>query len=125
MLKKTITYTDYNGIERTKDFYFNISKAEVLELEMTTPGGYLNLLENIINTKDTQSLYKWITELIKKAYGVKDNDGDKFVKNQAVLDDFLQSEAYSEFMVELVSDDKAASDFVNAIFPTDNTLKSV
>ena len=74
MFKKTITYLDYNGQERTEDFYFNLSKSEMIMLESTTPGGYVAMLQRIIDSKDNTALMKTFTDLIKMSYGVKSDD---------------------------------------------------
>lgn len=119
MLKKTITYTDYNGTERTEDFYFNLSKAELLEMQMGTNGGYNEMLVSVIQAKDTAQLIKIFKELILKAYGEKSLDGKRFVKSKELSDEFAQTEAYSSLFMELATDDKAAADFVNGIVPSD------
>lgn len=119
MLKKTITYTDYNGVERTEDFYFNLSKAELAEMELGTAGGYAGMIQAIIDAKDQPSLVKIFKELILKAYGEKTPDGKRFVKGREVSEAFEQTEAYSSLFIELASDDVAAAEFVNGIMPAD------
>ena len=117
MLKKTIEYTDYNGVERKEDFYFNLNKAELMEWEFSKSGGLKNRLEQIIATQDIPAIAAVFKEIIVKAYGVKSPDGKRFIKNQEVLDEFVQSEAYSNLYMELSTDEKAASDFINAVIP--------
>lgn len=117
MIKKTITYTDYNGIERKEDFYFNLTKAEVMELEMSTQGGLAEMIQRIVAAQDQPAIIKIFKELIVKAYGVKSPDGKKFIKNQEVVDDFVQTEAFSELFMELATDADAAAKFVNGIVP--------
>lgn len=117
MLKKTIKYVDYNGVERTEDFYFNLSKAEVAEMELSADGGYGAMIENIVNSKDNKQILATFKELILKAYGEKSPDGKRFIKNKEVSEAFSQTEAYSELFMELALDEKAASDFVNGILP--------
>jgi hypothetical protein len=117
MLKKTITYTDYNGTERTEDFYFNLSKAEILELEMSTSGGFSEKLQRIISAKDTPTLVEIFKDLVLSAYGVKSPDGRKFIKNDEVRNDFKQTEAYSELFMELSTNAEKAAEFVNGIIP--------
>ena len=119
MIKKTIAYTDYNGVERKEDFYFNLTKAEVMELEMSTKGGLAEMIQRIVAAQDQTAIIKIFKELIIKAYGVKSPDGKKFIKNQEVVDDFVQTEAFSELFMELASDSDAASKFVNGIIPAD------
>ena len=121
MLKKTITYTDYNGIERTEDFYFNITKAEAIEMEMTTTGGMSAMIEKIISTQDTPALFKLFKDMILKAYGEKSPDGKTFMKSEAISDAFSRTEAYSELLTELVTDADKASEFVNGIIPKVDT----
>lgn len=117
MLKKTIKYTDYEGVERIEDFYFNISKAELAEMELSTKGGMVKRIERIVAAKDNKKIVEIFKEFILKAYGVKSADGKRFIKSQEVLDEFTQSEAYSELFMELATDDKAAADFINGIVP--------
>lgn len=119
MFKKKITYTDYNGQERTEDFYFNISKSELIMLESSTPGGYTAMLQRIIDSKDNISLMKVFTDLIKTSYGVKSEDGKHFVKNDQVVEDFINSAAFDQMFVEFFTSETAASEFANGIIPKD------
>lgn len=119
MLKKTITYTDYNGQERTEDFYFNLSKAEIMEMELSTVGGFGEMLQRIIAAQDGPTIVKIFKELVLKAYGEKTPDGKRFVKSDELREAFAQTEAYSNLFMELATDSKAASDFVNGVIPAD------
>lgn len=121
MFKKRITYTDFNGQERTEDFYFNLSKSEMIMLESTTPGGYAAMLQRIIDSKDNTSLMNAFTDLIRMSYGVKSEDGKHFVKNEKVVDDFLNSAAFDQMFTEFFTDENAASDFAKGIMPMDIT----
>ena len=124
MLKKTIKYTDYNGRERSEDFYFNISKAEIAEMELTTQGGLQNMLSRFIKAEDQPSLFKVFKEFILKTYGEKDVDGKRFIKNNGELAKaFVETEAYSELFIELISSPNAMSDFVLAVIPADMAAK--
>lgn len=117
MLKKTISYTDYDGNERTEDFYFNLTKAEVAEFEHSESGGLSKILQKIIAEKDNKRIIALFKDLILRAYGEKSNDGKRFIKNQEVRDAFSQTEAYSELFMELASNAEAAAAFVNGITP--------
>ena len=117
MLKKTISYTDYDGNPRTEDFYFNLNKAELTEMEMSFNGGLVKVIEKIIAAQDSERLIKIFKDLILKAYGEKSNDGRRFIKNQEVRDNFAQTEAYSVLFMELATNDVAAAAFVNGITP--------
>ena len=117
MLKKTITYVDYNGAERTEDFYFNLSKAEVMEMEMSTSGGLAEMIKKIVAAQDAPAIIKIFKDLILKAYGEKSPDGKTFMKSEEISNAFSRTEAYSELLTELVSDADKASEFVNAIIP--------
>lgn len=125
MLKKTITYTDYNDVQRTEDFYFNLSKAELMEMELGISGGYSEMVTKIINTKDLPSLIKIFKELVLRAYGEKTADGKRFVKSPEISEAFAQTEAYSNLFMELATDDVAAAEFVNGIVPADLNTKNV
>lgn len=119
MLKKTIEYTDYNGVTRKEDFYFNLSKAELTEMQLTTKGGFAEMIEKIIETKDQASMIKIFKDLIFKAYGEKSEDGKRFIKSQEISEAFSQTEAYSILFMELASNDKEASAFINGVVPSD------
>ena len=120
MLKKTITYSDYNGVERTEDFYFNLSKAEVMEMEMSTSGGLAEMITRVVSAQDTPSIVKIFKDLVLKAYGVKSPDGRRFMKSEELSAEFSQTEAYSILFMELATDAKAAADFVNGVIPNEN-----
>lgn len=120
MLKKTITYNDYNGVERTEDFYFNLSKAELMEMEMSISGGLTEMIEKIVATKDAPAIIKIFKELVLKAYGEKSADGKRFEKkNGALAEAFAETEAYSQIFMELATDADKAAEFVNGIMPRD------
>ena len=124
MLKKTITYTNYNGIELTEDFYFNLSKAEVMEMEMSTSGGLAEMITRIVAAQDAPAIIKIFKELILKAYGEKSPDGKRFIKSNELSEAFSQTEAYSELFMELASNADAASAFVNGIILVDGKANS-
>lgn len=117
MIMQTITYTDYNGNERKENFFFNLSKAELMEMEASKKGGLSNYIQSIIEAQDVTQLMGLFKELIIKSYGVKSPDGKRFIKNQEVVDEFIQSEAYSELYVMLATDEQKATAFVNGIIP--------
>ena len=119
MLKKTITYVDYNEVERTEDFYFNLSKSEIAEMELSTTGGLSESIKKIISAQDTPSIIKIFKELILKAYGEKSADGKRFVKSEELSRDFSQTEAYSVLFMELASKSDEAANFVNGIIPAE------
>lgn len=119
MVKKTITYVDYNDNERTEDFYFNLSKAELMEMELSISGGLTEKIQSIIAAQDTPAIIKIFKELILKAYGQKSPDGKRFIKSQEIQDEFSQTEAYSQLFMLLATDEKEAADFVNGIIPQD------
>lgn len=118
MLKKSITYTDYDGNERTENFWFNLSKAECMEMELSTSGGMQQLIEKIISEKDQAQLVKMFKEIILKAYGEKSPDGKHFFKSPEISAGFASTEAYSELFMELATNSEAASEFMNAVLPT-------
>ena len=117
MFKKTVTYEDYKGNTRTEDFYFNLNKAELVELELSTKGGLTVMMDRIIAAQDNATLFKIFKDLVSKSYGVLSDDGRKFIKNQEVLDDFMQTEAYSIIFSELATNAEAAAEFFNNVIP--------
>lgn len=118
MLKKTVTYIDYNGVERTEVFYFHYNEAEILDMEMSTEGGFAERIQKIIDAKDQVSLMQVIKKFVIDAYGVKSEDGKRFIKNDTVRTEFLESPAYSQIWMELVMDDEVAADFINNVIPS-------
>jgi hypothetical protein len=117
MLKKTMTYVDYDGNERTEDFYFNLSKAELTEMEVSEQGGLVKTLHKIIAEKEAKRIVEIFKELVLNAYGVKSPDGRRFMKSPEIRDSFAQTEAYSDLFMSLASDAEAAAAFVNGIIP--------
>lgn len=117
MLKKTITYTDYNGAERTEDFYFNLTKAEVMEMELSVNGGYSEMIKTIVAAKDAPTIMKTFKTFIAKAYGRKSLDGVRFEKSPELSKAFMETEAYSVLFMELCTDADAAAKFVEAVLP--------
>ena len=124
MLKKTITYTDYNGVERKEDFYFNLTKAEIMEMEMSISGGLTEMINRIVAAQDAPAIIKIFKELVLKAYGVKSPDGKRFIKSDELATEFAQTEAYSQLFMELATDADAASAFVNGIVPNVEGMES-
>lgn len=122
MLKKAITYTDFNGAEQTEDFYFNLTKAEVTEMDVCYDGGLAAMIEKIEKTHDNKVIVEVFKDLIRKAYGEKSIDGKRFMKNKEITDSFTATEAYSELFMEFLMDPDSATDFINGIIPqvTDN-----
>ncbi len=118
MLKKTITYEDYNGNSRTEDFYFNLNQAEITEMELSVDGGLVEMIRRIVAAQDGKQIIATFKDLILRAYGQKSPDGKRFVKSQELRDEFSQTEAYSKLFMELATDANAASAFVNGIIPT-------
>lgn len=118
MFKKTVTYTDYDGVERTETFYFNLSEAEIVEMELGTEGGWRERMQRIIDSKDAPTIMREFKKLIMLSYGIKSDDGRRFIKSEDISRDFTQTEAYNQIFMELVTDAKAAADFANGIAPS-------
>jgi hypothetical protein len=123
MIKKTVTYNDLNGNERTETFYFHFYESEILEMEMSVDGGFAERIQRIIDAKDQPSLIRVIKKFVLDAYGVKSDDGKQFIKNDAVRAAFVQCPAYSKIFMELVLDDTAAADFVKGVVPAELTSR--
>lgn len=124
MLKKTIKYIDFDGNERSDECYFNLSKSELTEMEMSENGGFDKYIEKIVETKDTKRIYQMFKEIVLMSYGEKSYDGKHFVKKKTVdgqvirlRDEFEQTGAFDELMMELLSNEKASADFINHVVP--------
>lgn len=117
MLKETITYTDYNGVERTEDFFFNLSKAELMEMELGTTGGLTEMIRKMVASQDAPAILKTFKKLLLQAYGEKSADGKRFIKSEELSTAFAQTEAYSQIFMKLTTDETAMSNFINGIVP--------
>lgn len=117
MLKETMTYTDFNGIERTEDFYFNLTKTELTKMELTTAGGLAERIQKIVAAQDAPAIMEVFEDLILKAYGVKSPDGKRFEKSKELSAQFAQTAAYDQLFMKLATDADAAAKFVNGIVP--------
>ena len=117
MLKLTRTYTDFNGVTRTEDFYFNLTDAELAEMELSIDGGLGEMINRIVAAKDGRQIITLFKDIILRAYGEKSSDGRRFEKNQKIRDGFSQTQAFSDLFMELATDADAAANFVNAIIP--------
>lgn len=119
MFKYTKTYKDYNGVDRTEDFYFNLTKAEVFEMELSIEGGLGERIDRIIKSQNVPAIIKTFKDLVLKAYGQKSPDGKRFIKNDALREEFEQCPAYSDIFMELSTDAEKASEFIIGIVPAD------
>lgn len=118
MYKRTIKYIDYDGNERTEDFYFNLSKAELMEMEMSIDGGMKAMLEKIISAQDTKKIIEMFKNILLKSYGEKSDDGKRFIKSPELSKAFTETEAYSILFMELAHDAGKAAEFINGIIPS-------
>lgn len=119
MLKKKMTYKDYDDVERTEEFHFNLSKAELTEMNLGKTGGLTNIIERITQTQDIPKVMELFKEIILKSYGEKSLDGRRFIKTAQLTEEFTQTEAYSQLYMELATDSKAAAEFIKGIVPSD------
>ena len=125
MLKKTVTYIDFDGNERTEDFFFNLTEQEIAEMELSTEGGLGNFINKAVAAKSQVELIELFKKLILAAYGVKSADGRRFVKNDTVREDFMSTQAFSDIYMELVQDADKASAFFNGIVPKEKNKAPV
>ena len=117
MLKKLIKYTDYDGRERSENFYFYLNKAELMEMELGVDGGMQQMIQLIIDKQDIPKIMDAFKKIILRAYGEKSPDGRRFIKSKELSEAFSQTEAYSNLYMELVTDARAAAAFINSIVP--------
>lgn len=125
MLKKQITYTDYNGITRTETFHFNLNKAELVKMDLLTEGGMEERINKMIESKDHKEIVELLDSIIMKAYGEKSSDGKRLNKSDEISAAFAQTEAYSELFIELMSDADATAKFIAAIVPQEVPTEAV
>lgn len=124
MLKKVFKFTDFKGNEREETHYFNLSKAEAMEIEMSTSGGLTTMINRIVAAQDTPEIIKVFKSLILKSYGEISDDGRRFMKSEELSKAFSETEAYSQLFMELGTDSKAAAAFVNGIVPQDDAVSN-
>jgi len=117
MYELPIKYTDYNGVEREEIFMFNMTEAEIQEMNLSINGGMAALMTQIANTRDVAQLVRIFKDMILKAYGQKSTDGKRFIKSQELRDAFEQCPAYSELFMQLSTDNVAAARFLKNIMP--------
>jgi len=119
MFKRDVTYEDFNGKEVTETFYFNLSKRELIQLEVEYKGGIQETLQRIIDTEDNKTLVAEFQRIVILAYGVKSDDGRRFIKNDELREEFSQTAAYDSLFMELATNSDSASVFINGIIPKD------
>lgn len=117
MFKRTETYTDYNGVERTEDFYFNLTESELVEMEIGTAGGLAETVRALIASKDVKTVIAIFKDLVFKAYGEKSPDGKRFMKSYEISKAFSETEAYNQIFMDLATNADAAAAFINGIIP--------
>lgn len=120
MLKETIKYTDFNGVEREEDFYFNLTKAEITEMEMSVDGGLVERINKIVQAKDAKEIVKIFKTIVLDAYGEKSADGRRFIKTPELREAFSQTMAYSNLFMELATNDVKAAAFIKGIMPKES-----
>ena len=117
MVVEKIKYTDFNGVEREEEFMFNLTEAEITEMELTTEGGLSDSIKKIVSAQNTPQIIETFKMLLLKSYGVKSADGRRFVKSEELSKEFTQTNAYSQLFMKLATDDKSAVAFINGIIP--------
>lgn len=117
MFQEKITYTDYDGVERTETFYFNLSRAEITELQLTYPGGYAEHIEKVTESRDRPAIVKMFKDLIFRTYGEKSEDGRRLVKSEELSRAFIETPAYDELFMRIASDPDYATRFVAGVMP--------
>lgn len=133
MLKKTIKYTDFDGNEVSEDFYFNLTKAEVAEMELaqttlgadgSATGGMKSMLESIVASGSGKRIIDVFKEILSKSYGIRSEDGKRFIKTPRLFEEFTQTAAYSEFFMQLVTEADAAAEFIKGVLPAELSTPS-
>lgn len=125
MLKKVFKYTDFNGEVQEEAFYFNLSKAEAIELEVSEDGGLSNTLRKMVASNDNREILRMMKEIVTLAVGVRSEDGRRFIKNEDIRNDFMQSPAYDELFMELMTNPNAGAEFIKGVLPADLDLDNL
>lgn len=124
MIKWPITYTDYNGEEQTDEFYFNLNRAEIVEMNLNANGAYAEYLQRLVERKDGREIAKEFKNLILKSYGEKSADGRRFIKSKELSEAFEQTEAFVELYLQLATDEEAAMKFISGVMPNTEEPKT-
>ena len=124
MYKKSMTYTDYDGNQRTEDFFFNLTRAECMEMNFSEAGGLEKMLRRIIAEQDSKRIVEVFKDIVLKAYGEKSPDGRRFIKTPEITEAFSQTEAYSDLFIELATNAESAANFINGIIPANLTFEN-
>lgn len=124
MIKETITYKDFLGNERTEDFRFHLTEAELLKMEMGISGGFIEYTNRIVAAQNAPEIIRVFEELLQKSYGVMSPDGKRFMKTPELLQEFIETEAYSQLFTKLATDDEAAAKFINGVVPAEMAAKA-
>lgn len=119
MIKKTIEYTDFNDNVRTEDFYFNLTKDELIQLGVKYPGGLERKIEQLISSNDVQEIYDIFRTIILESYGEKSEDGRRFIKSEEISTEFSQTNAFSELIMDMVNDSEYSAKFLEGLIPKD------
>lgn len=117
MIKKTVTYEDFDGNMQTDTFYFNLTKAEILEMEVRYEGGLHDLLVKIVKEKDNKKILSHFKEIILDAYGIRSDDGRGFKKSDELREAFADSAAFQELWLEIATSEESGAAFINGIVP--------
>lgn len=119
MTSKTVTYKDWNGMDRTETFYFHFSQAELMEMEISQEGGFSERVKKIAAANNLPDMLKIWKNFVLDAYGIKSEDGRRFMKNEEIRQSFVECPAYSIIFMELATNTDAASNFINTVVPAD------
>ncbi len=119
MIKKTVSFVDFNGTERSDDFYFNLTIDELIEMELSPNESLKDYLNRVIQSSDGMEIYKVFKKIVLASYGKKSDDGLRFIKSDEVRDEFSQTNAFSELLFEFMKDAESASEFINSLIPQD------
>lgn len=119
MLQKKIKYTDFNDVERTETFYFNLTKTELAEMQNSKNGGLDKFMQRIVDTTDQPELMKLFKQIILKSYGIKSDDGKRFMKSEELSREFEESLAFDELFMSFMENPDELTAFIQGILPKD------
>jgi hypothetical protein len=119
MYQKAITYEDYNGVKKTKNFYFNLTRSEIAKMHLMTDGGLDQMIKKMIESGSNKEIFTYFENFVLSCYGEKSADGEEFIKNEEIREKFRNHTAYDVLFMELISNSKSMADFINAIVPAE------
>ena len=117
MIIESLTYKNFKGEEVTRKLYFNISKPEFMDLQLSEEEGLSDLIHRVIDAKDNAEIVRVFKKILLTAYGELSGDGETFMKSAEISHKFECSAAYEHLYMKMLENAEYAANFVNQLVP--------